>query len=222
MQNAAAAGLVALYFAWFAGRWISAGFTPDDLMNLHRSLEQPLWRLLLDHLTVFLPTPEYRPVGSLFYRMIYQAFGFTPLPFHVALYAFLAANIYLTYLVVRRLTGLAAAGLVAAVLHAWHGNWTGLHFSVAYCFDVLCYFFYASALVAFGAGRLWWFFGLFLLCLNAKEVAVSLPLVCLVWKCRDCRRSRKVKILERAETMGDVRHAPNGFGKTLRVQFWTV
>jgi hypothetical protein len=33
---------------------------------------------------------------------------------------------------------------------------------------------------------------------------------------------RKVKILERAETMGDVPHAPNGFGKTLRVQFWTV
>ena len=28
--------------------------------------------------------------------------------------------------------------------------------------------------------------------------------------------------LERAETMGDVPHAPNGFGKTLRVQFWTV
>ena len=36
------------------------------------------------------------------------------------------------------------------------------------------------------------------------------------------RRRRKVKILERAETMGDVPHAPNGFGKTLRVQFWTV
>ena len=35
-------------------------------------------------------------------------------------------------------------------------------------------------------------------------------------------QSRKVKILERAETMGDVPHAPNGFGKTLRVQFWTV
>jgi DNA replication protein DnaC len=30
---------------------------------------------------------------------------------------------------------------------------------------------------------------------------------------------RKVKILERAETMGDVLHAPNGFGKTLRVKF---
>jgi len=34
--------------------------------------------------------------------------------------------------------------------------------------------------------------------------------------------SRKVKILKRAETMGDFPHAPNGFGKTLRVQFWTV
>ena len=86
MQNAAAAGLVALYFVWFAGRWISAGFTPDDLMNLHRSLEQPLWKLLLDHVTVFLRTPEYRPAGDLLYRGIYRFFGFNPLPFHVALY----------------------------------------------------------------------------------------------------------------------------------------
>jgi len=28
-----------------------------------------------------------------------------------------------------------------------------------------------------------------------------------------------VKILERAETMGDVPHAPNGCGKTLRVKY---
>src|SRR3982751_6221167 len=109
MRNAVAAGLIAVYFVWFAGRWISTGFTPDDLMNLHRSLEQPLWKLLLDHVTVFLPTPEYRPVGNLLYRVIYRAFGFNPLPFHVALYALLAANIYLTYLAVRRLTGVAAA-----------------------------------------------------------------------------------------------------------------
>jgi hypothetical protein len=200
MQNAAAAGLVALYFVWFAGRWISAGFTPDDLMNLHRSLEQPLWKLLLDHVTVFLPTPEYRPAGDLLYRGIYRFFGFNPLPFHVALYTLLTANIYLTYLAVHRLTGVAAAGCVAAVLHAWHGNWTGLHFSVGYCFDVLCYLFYAMALVAFCAGRLWRFFGLFVLCLNAKEVAVSLPLVCLVWKGWDCRRSATAAIAAGALT----------------------
>jgi len=194
MRNAAAAGLIALYFLWFAGRWIWAGFTPDDLMNLHRALGQPLWKLLLDHVTVFLPTPEYRPVGNLFYRLIYSAFGYNPLPFHVALYALLAANIYLTYLAARRLTGVAAAGLVAAVLHAWHGNWTGLHLSAGFCFDVLCYFFYTAALIAFGAGRLWLFFGLFLLTLNAKEVAVSLPLVCLAWKGGECRRSATAAI----------------------------
>src|SRR5258708_38216698 len=35
--------------------------------------------------------------------------------------------------------------------------------------------------------------------------------------CAGCP-SRKVKILERAETIGDVLHAPNRFGKTLRVK----
>ena len=36
---------------------------------------------------------------------------------------------------------------------------------------------------------------------------------------RNVSEPRKVKILERNETMGDVLHGPNGFGKTLPVKF---
>ena len=194
MQNAAAAGLVLAYFLWFAAPWILSGFTPDDLMNCHRALEQPLWKLLLDHVTIFLPSPEFRPFGSLFYRAIYRAFGFHPLPFHVAVYGVLIANLYLTYRVVRVITGVTSAAWIATVFHAWHGNWTGLHLSVGFCFDVFCYFFYTAALLAFGAGRLGLFLGLYLLGLNAKEIAVSLPLVCLAWKGADCRRSATAAI----------------------------
>src|SRR5262249_6111924 len=152
------------------------------------------WKLLLDHLTIFLPTPEFRPLGDLFYRVTYRLFGFNPLPFHVAIYAVLIANIYLTYLVVRRITGIAAAGCVAAGLPALPVNWTYLHLSVGYCFDVFCYSFFAAALVAFSAGRLWLFLGLFLLSLNAKEMSVSLPVVCLAWKGSECRRSATAAI----------------------------
>ena len=215
MRDVAAAGLVALYFIWFAGRWIGSGFTPDDLMNCHRALEQPLWKLLLDHVTVYLPTTEYRPFGSLFYRALYRSFGFQPLPFHIALYAVLAANIYLTYSVVRRLTGVTAAAWAAAVFHAWHGNWTGLHLSVGFCFDVLCYFFYAAALIAFDAGRRWLFLGLFILGLNSKEMAVSLPLVCLVWKGGQCARSATAALTAGLIAMafiGGRLMAPGGLG----------
>lgn len=194
MQNAVAASLVLAYFFWFAGPWIWAGFTPDDLMNCHRALEQPLGKLLLDHVTIFLPSPEFRPFGSLFYRVIYRAFGFHPLPFHVAVYGVLIANLYLTYRVVRVITGVTSAAWIATVFHAWHGNWTGLHLSVGFCFDVFCYFFYTAALLAFWAGRLWLFLALYLLGLNAKEIAVSLPLVCLAWKGGDCRRSATAAI----------------------------
>jgi hypothetical protein len=194
MQNAAAAGLVVLYFIWFAGRWVTAGFTPDDLMNGQRALEQPLWKLLLDHVTVFLPTVEYRPFGNLLYRVLYRAFGFQPLPFHVALYAFLAANLYLTYWFVRRLTGTASAGWAATVFHAWHGNWTTLHLSFGYCYDVLCYFFYVAALIAFDAGRFGLFLVLFILGLDSKEMAVSLPVVCFVWKGRENARAASAAI----------------------------
>src|SRR5262249_14721666 len=135
MQKAAAAGLVAIYFIWFAGRWITAGFTPDDLMNGDRALEQPLWKVLLDHVTVFLPTPEYRPLGSLFYRALYRSFGFHPLPFHVALYGLLVGSLILTYFAARQITGSESAAWIATVFHAWHGNWTYLHLSVGFCFD---------------------------------------------------------------------------------------
>ena len=194
MQNAAAAGLVLAYFLWFAAPWIWSGFTPDDLMNCHRALEQPLWKLLADHVTIFLPSPEFRPFGSLFYHAIYRSFGFHPLPFHVTVYGVLIANLYLTYRVVRVITGVTSAAWIATVFHAWHGNWTALHVSAGFCFDVFCYFFYAGALVAFGLGRLWLFLALYLLGLNAKEIAVSLPLVCLAWKGSDCRRSATAAI----------------------------
>ena len=126
--------------------------------------------------------------------MIYRSFGFHPLPFHAAIYGVLIANLYLTYRVVRVITGVTSAAWIATVFHAWHGNWTALHVSAGFCFDVFCYFFYAGALVAFGLGRLWLFLALYLLGLNTKEIAVSLPLVCLAWKGSDCRRSATAAI----------------------------
>ena len=189
MQRAAAAGLVLAYFLWFSGRWVTSGFTPDDLMNCHRALEQPLAKLLLDHFTIYSPTPEYRPLGSLFYRALYAGFGFHPLPFQLGIYSLLILNLYLTYLAVRRLTGNEAAAWTATVLHAWHGNWTALHVGAGFCYDVLCYTLFAGAFAAFGAGRWWLYVSLFLLSLNAKEVAVSLPLVCLAWRGGQDRRA---------------------------------
>lgn len=194
MQQAAAAGLVFIYFLWFAGPWITAGFTPDDLMNTHRALEQPLSKLLLDHVTVYLPTPEYRPFGNLLYRVLYRSFGFWAPPYHLILYVVLAANVYLTYLFARMLTGSASAGWAASVFHAWHGNWTTLHVSFGFCFDVLCYFFYVAALLAFGAGRYLLFLALFVLSLDSKEMAVALPVVCLIWRGRECARAATAAI----------------------------
>lgn len=181
MGTAAAAMLIAAYAAWFIWPWTGAGFMPDDLMNCHRALAQPWWKLLADHVTIFQPSPEYRPLGSLFYRAIYSLAGFDPQPFHAALYAILALNSVLTYAAVRRFTGSPPAAWIATVLHAWHGNWAGLHMNTGFCFDVLCYTFFTAALIAFFSNRPWLFLALFLLSLNAKEMAVSMPVACFAW-----------------------------------------
>ena len=182
MQVAAAAALIALYVTWFAFRWVGAGFTPDDLMNCHRALIQPLGRLLLDHLTFFLPSPDFRPAGSLFYRAVYRTFGFDPLPFHLALQGLQLLNAYLTYLLVKRLTGNTQAAWIATALHAWHGNWAGLWQNTGLVYDVLCYAFSTLTLLAWDSRRTALFFALFVMALNCKELAVSLPVICLVWE----------------------------------------
>lgn len=184
--------VIAVYFLLLSGGGISAFFVGDDGPNLtisHGYWRYPASRILRATVTVF--TPAYRPAGGLFYRSMYSTFGFNPLAFRLACFVLLVANLFLTYHVIRRLAG-PTASLTALAFICYHGSLTDLYWSNGTVYDLLCYLFFYSAVLAYlGAreqrsGRAWFGFvstlALFCLATGAKEMALTLPGVLLAFE----------------------------------------
>ena len=190
MRRLAAAFFLLAYFLYFSWDRLRVRFSPDDLMNLDfywkrgpgwMALAQfPLWRGL------------YRPMGAVFYLPLFQAFGLNPAPYHVAVMLLLLANAYLLYRLAKVLgAGELAAGL-AALIVCYHAGLSALYYYTGFVYDVLCFFFYVGALAFYAGvrsrGRLLngWetaaFLGLFLCALNSKEMAVTLPVMLLIYE----------------------------------------
>lgn len=185
LKSVLAALFIAAYFLALTKDAVHCYFTPDDCMNLYRSWIHPASELVRANIFFFLNSPFYRPMGSVWYRTIYQFAGFNPVPFHVANLCTLAANIWFTYCVSRRLSGSKAVGAVAAILIAYHGRFINLYFDTGYIYDVVCYFFYFAAFAYYLRVRArprppdWkemTVLALLYICaLNAKEIAATLP-----------------------------------------------
>ena len=126
--------------------------------------------------------------------MLFEGFGFNALPFRVACYALMLANLWLAYALARRLANSRAVGALAALLFAYHGQFWCLYVNTGMCYDLLCFFFYAAAFLYYlraresglplGWGRVAAWAGLYILCLNAKEMAVTLPVIIALYELR--------------------------------------
>lgn len=188
-NGAAAVGLI-LVIAWhwtFAKWGLRSGFTLDDLLGMHWGLTTPIIDQIRQTLFIWEPSPIYRPLGSLFYRAILANFGWNSEAFRVAIHALLIANIVLVFRAAQ-LLGLSLGGaLLTALLFSHHSRNLGFYYNTGFCYDILCLFFYFSALVWYLCIRdrdqtpAWWqtiiWMALFAFALSSKEMAVSLPVV---------------------------------------------
>jgi len=180
----------ALYF--YNGVWsgVHAFFTTDDLANLMDSQRHSVSSLLQACAMYF--SPAYRPLGGLFYHVFYARFGFHPYPFRLACLVFLAVDLAVAWrftAVVTRSIGIAA---VSTLLIAFHPRLAALYWSTGTVYDILCFGFYYAALGIYCGIRLRGRFpnvleSLLLLvllaaALDAKEVAVALPLLALLFE----------------------------------------
>jgi hypothetical protein len=183
----AAALFIAGYFLHFSIGSLRTEFSPDDLMNCYVAWLRSPGVLLADNLLFFRPTGVYRPLGAIVYRASFGLFGFNLFPLRLFLLLLLAANVFLIYTVCRRLTGSREIGLIAALIGAYHGNTTYLFYNTGTLFDIFCFFFYFSAFAYYlrireaghQPGPAQWiaFAFLFILALDSKEMAVSLPVM---------------------------------------------
>ena len=165
-------------------------FDGDDLMNLHESyVVKPL--VLLRALA--LPVTTFnRPTGALYYRLCFDIFGWNPAAFRVVTYLIMIANLGLTWLLARRLTGSMEMGGAAALLYCFHARLRPVYSSNGTVYDVICAFFLLLMLCYYirirqeGLRWTWWRVGavlaLYILALNGKEMAAIAPAVLLIFE----------------------------------------
>ncbi len=162
-----------------------APFSGDDLMNLHGYLSRTPVSLMVDNLRYW--STSYRPLGGLFYVALYNWFGFDPLPFRVACFGLLALNLRLLWRFTLRLSCSREVAFLAMLIAGYHAWFVDLYYSTGTVYDLLCYSFYLGAFNVYlevrAQGLLpdWRRLGivaaLYLCALNAKEMAVSLPVL---------------------------------------------
>ena len=189
-RRLAFAAFLLAWFICFTHDGLGVHFTVDDLGNMgHYFREGPL-ALTISQFTLW--RGDYRPMGGLFYVPILTFAGLNPVPYQAALLAILLVNLYLVYRLAFRLGAAELAGGLAALVVAYHAGLHNLYYNPAFVYDALCCFFYLTALLYYvrvrqsgavpGARQIAVFLALNLGALNSKEMAVTLPLVLLVYE----------------------------------------
>jgi hypothetical protein len=189
-QKIASAVLLAACFLCFAWDGLGARWADDDMMNLYQAWQPGPWQLLLSQLRPW--HGGYRPMGGAFYAVLYAMFGLNPRPYRVAILLLLGFNLWLIYRLARMLGCDELRAAVAVILASYHAGLGSLHYNTDVIYDILCFTFYLGAFLYYASirrrGRLLgrWesaaFFGLFLCALNAKEMAVTLPVAMLAYE----------------------------------------
>ncbi len=178
---------VASYFLYFSLPSLRAEFSDDDLMNCYFAWQRPTGALLADIVLFFNPSPVYRPLGALIYKASFAAFGFNLLPLRLLLLLLLGGRVFLTYALTRQLTNSKEAGLIAALVGAFHYNTSHLLFNTGFMYDIFCCFLYFFALLYYvraradgrilGPAKLGLVILILVLALDSKEMAVTLPVM---------------------------------------------
>jgi len=222
--------LIAIYHWQFTSWGLKAGFTYDDLMNLGRSIQFPIAQVLKELGWFFGSSDLYRPLGELWYRLIYEVFGPSPPAYRVAIQVLLAIDVLLAsrffYLVTRDLL----TTLLATLAFSHLPTLAVFYFNTGMVFDLLCFAFYfgaanfylkrrlAGMLLSYREGAVFWV--LLILALNSKEMATTLPVVLLAseltipgdWTWRRLLPLAVGSICVAAFVFGRV-YGPNGIGK---------
>ena len=194
-----------LFFVWCVLDGLDSWFSCDDLMNLHNSLargltdvargevlfaQRPFMELVRDNLLFW--SHAQRPLGAMFYRLMYDLWGFNPFPYRLVILVLLTLNFWLMWAVVRRLSQSAETAIGVMFLIGVHAGFASIYYDTGMVYDALAFFFYYATFLWYllirargkTPGRLEaaLALGLFICALNAKEIAASLPFALLLFE----------------------------------------
>lgn len=185
-----AAALLVAFFFYCAGFGLFIHLGYDDIMNTTFAWDPPLHSLLLALLSPF--TTFYRPTGSALYRLMFAIFGLRPEPFRVVTYALLVCNLWLVYRLVGKLSHSKEVAAMSVLLYSFHGRLAPIYLNNGTVYDVLCgtfslltilYYLKAREAGKYLTWREWLIYpALFILALNAKEMAAAIPLLLICYE----------------------------------------
>jgi hypothetical protein len=178
------------YFLHFALPALSGGFSGHDMLNLYIYWLPGTLKSLRANICFWISF--YRPGGALYYLPLYHFFGLNPQPYRIVQISILAASIPIVYYLARLLASSRSVAFLGVLGFSYHARLADLVFTGPYIYDVLCGFFYFSALTFYIRIRekgcllrpvqCVGFLVLYICALNAKEMAVTLPVIVLTYE----------------------------------------
>ena len=202
--DATCMAVLIVYFLHFALPALRGGFREDEMMNMGIYWKAGALKSVLANIVFWklfyvpagalydLPLYLYRPGGALYYLPLYHFFDLDPLPYRFVQIAVLAVSIPLVYYLSWRLASSRSVAFLAVLALCYHPRLSGLVFVGAFIYDVLCGFFYFAALAYYIHNRkkehplrslqLLGFLVLYICALNCKEMAVTLPVIVLIYE----------------------------------------
>lgn len=213
------AAVVLAYFLFFTWKSLFLYFDKDDMYNIYWPWVTPLGQIVKQNL--FFWSGAFRPLGAIYYLGVFAAAGFDPLPFHIVALCFCVANIGLCVWFLRLISGSDRVAALGALLFAFQSRMLEVWFRTAVIYDVLCFLFLYLALCLYvsarragrplGAGRIAAIVVCFILALDAKEMAVCLPVFLLGYELL-FQRERPLRAMAPIGAMGIMAFA-YAFGK---------
>ena len=170
-----------------------ADWTHDDLMNSYRAFQASWKQIGLDILCFWRPSALYRPLGELFYKVLFEQFGMSAFGWRAVVSVFLIGNAFVLGHVASRLSGSMAVGLAATAIASFHSLWSHLYLNTGTIFEILAFTFVWGGLAFYVEfhEKAWVPYAtslIFILGLNAKESAIVLPVYVVlyewIWKKR--------------------------------------
>ena len=169
-------GFAALFLIWNRAAY-KGYFQDDELDNVSWIGYVPAMQFAEGLVTPRFQPNNFRPVGHLYFSICERLFGLSFPKWVAVLHAIHLLNVWLLWLLVRRLGSPPLAAGAACLFFGLHSALFDAVWKPMYAFDVLCATFCLLSILLY-IGRHWVLaFIAFWLAYKAKEVAVMLPLV---------------------------------------------
>ncbi len=178
-----------LLFAAFAALFLTVNrdayrgyFQDDEIANLSWTPDLGLGDFLKGAATPQFQANNFRPVGHYYFHAVEEIAGLD-FPVYVGvLHAFHLLNVWLLWLVARRLGSTPFLAAAACLFFGLHMALFDNFWKPMYVFDVLCATFCLLSLWCYASERWVLSFAAFWLAYKSKELAVMLPLVLLAFE----------------------------------------